>query len=89
MKVSLQISHQMRPEKTCVQSVEYCTNVSRASACFTAPPRVQFRLFCSTTPPKDLRGIKKDSATPKGSRVGLGSRTAAETHLLGASAGTS
>lgn len=59
-----------------------CTKVS--SGC--SP--VQLRLFCSTKP-KDLKGVRKDFCHPQGFRAELESRTAAETHLPGASAGTS
>lgn len=46
---------------------------------------------CSAPPhhPKTSEESGRTSATPKGFRVGLGSMLPAETHLLGASAGTS
>lgn len=46
---------------------------------------------CSVPPrhPKTWQESGRTSATPKGFRVGLGGRIAAEVHLLGASAGTS
>lgn len=57
-----------------------CTEVSRGWSL------VQFRLSCST---KDLRGVRKDFCQPQGFRAGTESRTAAGTHLPGASEGTS
>lgn len=60
----LQISHQIRPEKACAQSTEYCTTMSKGCGCFNALLQVQFRLFCSTTPPKDLRGVRKGFCHP-------------------------
>jgi len=46
---------------------------------------------CSAPPhhPKTSEESGRTSATPTGCRVGLGSGIAAETHLLGASVGTS
>lgn len=57
-----------------------CTEVSRGWSL------LQFRLSCST---KDLRGVRKEFCQPQGFRAGLGSRTAAGTHLPGVSEGTS
>lgn len=63
----------------CPRAVGVLMHFSRYNSGCSAPPHH----------PKTSEESGRASATPKGFRVGLGGRIVAETHLLGASAGTS